>query len=165
MKPSKFAGHPPRPTKGTLTTLAKQQTAKNESADVRETQQENAIREHAESIGKNEVAKLDSVLTEKAKGQEESTEVAAEKAAPTEAKPAPAPKAPDLYCLGKKYSPKTDRNSETWGKITKALADGPKSMKELAEAIKGHGDFMGYMTRGGHIVPYVPTEEKTAAVS
>ncbi len=58
------------------------------------------------------------------------------------------------YVLGKRYSPKTDRNSETWGKITTALASGPKTMKELAEAVKGHNDFLGYMTRGGHIIPH-----------
>lgn len=86
---------------------------------------------------------------------------------PVETAPAaasPTPKPPKgtndgLYALGKRYSPKTDRNSETWGKICKALAEGPKTMKELTEVVKGHGDFLGYMTRGGHIIPHVPTPQ------
>lgn len=84
--------------------------------------------------------------------------------APAAASPPTAARAPKgtdptgLYALGKKYSPKTDRNAETWGKICKALVDGPKTMKELTEAVKGHGDFLGYMTRGGHIVPAQPAK-------
>lgn len=58
----------------------------------------------------------------------------------------------EKYVLGKKYVPKTERNSETWGKICAAVKDGPKTLKELAEVCEGHKDFVGYMTRGGHLV-------------
>jgi hypothetical protein len=64
-------------------------------------------------------------------------------------------KDPELFTLGKKYVPKTERNTETWDKITKVLADGPKTLAQIAEAIKGHGDFLGYMRRGGHVIPHV----------
>lgn len=87
------------------------------------------------------------------RGQEGST------GTPTpEAKPAPAPAAPKdepLLTLGKRYAPKSERNTETWGKITTALKEGPKTLAQLAEVVKPHNDFIGYMKRGGHIVPYV----------
>lgn len=72
-----------------------------------------------------------------------------------EAKPAPAPAAEPLLTLGKRYAPKSERNTETWGKITTALKEGPKTLAQLAEVVKPHNDFIGYMKRGGHIVPYV----------
>jgi hypothetical protein len=60
-----------------------------------------------------------------------------------------------LYTFGKRYSPKTDRNMATWNALVKALTEGPKTMQQLTEVVKEakHGDFLGYMTRGGHIVP------------
>lgn len=157
MKPSKFAGHPPRTNKGTLTILAKAQTAKAENLDPDIA----AALQRSETMAKELAEKT---FSEQPQVPEESTAAAAPApAAPTEVTPAPvAPKPTGLYALGKKYAPKTDRNSETWGKLTKALVDGPKSMKELNEVVKGHGDFLGYMTRGGHIVPHVPKVEEAA---
>lgn len=143
MSKNKFVGRVPTTPKGTLTLLAKEQT-----------KQDSSLGTMAEAVGKVKGE------PEQPKGQEDSTAPAAE------AKPAPAPpKEEPRYMLGKKYAPKTDRNSETWGKITKALNEGPKTMKELAEAVKGHGDFLGYMTRGGHVVPHVPKKEETAATA
>lgn len=146
MKPSKFASMP-RTNKGTLTILAKQETAKDDGR----------------------IGEIPAAVVEVLK-QEDTAAVPAElippaaMGAPTEAAPAPTPPTtkgePSLFALGKKYAPKTDRNSETWGKLTKALNEGPKTMKELAELVKGHGDFLGYMTRGGHIVPHVPKKEE-----
>lgn len=137
---------PPTTPKGTLTLLAKAQTAKVDEQHLNNLEGPTAP-----------------FPTEQAPAQEASTEVAATPAAPTEATPAPAAPKTDLYALGKKYSPKTDRNSETWGKLTKALSEGPKTMKELSELVKGHGDFLGYMTRGGHIIPHVPAKESAVS--
>lgn len=71
------------------------------------------------------------------------------------AEPAKQAKPPEMFMLGKKYVPKTERNGETWGKINKALSEGPKSLAEIGELIKPHNDFLGYMRRGGHVVPFV----------
>lgn len=71
--------------------------------------------------------------------------------------PRPAPKPAARYVLAKKYSPKTERNQETWDKIMAALADGPKTLQELTAAVETHKDFVGYMVRGGHIAPAATT--------
>jgi hypothetical protein len=62
------------------------------------------------------------------------------------------------YVLAKKYNPKTERNTDTWNKITTALADGPKTLAELTKAVEAHKDFVGYMVRGGHIAPQAKAE-------
>lgn len=62
-----------------------------------------------------------------------------------------APNTP-VYGVGKRYSPKTDRNAATWTKILMALATGPKTLAELTKAVEDHKDFVGYMVRGGHLV-------------
>jgi hypothetical protein len=134
--------HAPRPTKGALVQAAKQQTAKTEEAP--------------------QAQNPDVVETQQAQGQEESTVSTAPppKAEETPAPAASKPKETGLYRLGKKYAPKTDRNSATWGKIVAVLANGPKTLKEITEEIKDHKDFLGYMTRGGHVVPYVEEAPK-----
>lgn len=58
-----------------------------------------------------------------------------------------------LYVLGKRYAPKTERNQDTWARITAALKSGPKSLSELAKAVPDHKDFVGYMVRGAHLIP------------
>lgn len=143
MSKNKFQGHAPRPTKGELVAAAKQQTKTEEKVG---------------ELSGPVLALVKSLATEKPTGQEESTDSAAP-AAP-EATPAPAAQAKKkedtgLFALGKRYAPKTDRNSATWGKITKALSERPHTMKELTELVKDHKDFLGYMTRGGHIIPHV----------
>lgn len=185
MKPSKFANMPPRVTKGTLTTLAKKQVQADEAkvAELRQEREADQARGDDAAYEKptvqattktDEPAALEipstqiEVVNDAAAGSAtkpdatppvETAPVAASPPA-KEVKP-PKGTTDGLYALGKRYSPKTDRNSETWGKICRALADGPKTMKELAEAVKGHGDFLGYMTRGGHIVPH-KAEEKVS---
>lgn len=131
MSKHKFVGRTPTIPKGTLTLLAKQETTKQD-------------------VDKGEPANDAAPVNEPA--------AIASAAAPAPAGAASPPKEEPRYALGKKYSPKTDRNSETWGKITKALNESPKTMKELSEVVKGHGDFLGYMTRGGHVVPYTKKE-------
>jgi hypothetical protein len=139
-----FRGFVPKANKGELVVAAKEQVQGKEESTVG-----TATAPQAEATPP--LATLDAKVSEALKG-------ANEQGPPP---PPPAPKVKNetgLYALGKKYAPKTDRNSETWGKITKALGEGPKTLKELSEAVKGHGDFIGYMTRGGHIVPYIPQE-------
>lgn len=148
MGKNKFQGHAPRPTKGELHAAAQQQH-KADEAKKEET-------------------------TEQPQAPEASTAVITPTA---EATPAPAAPAPEpqpsaakvteavLYALGKRYAPKTDRNSTTWGKLTKALAEGPKTMPQLAELVKDHKDFLGYMTRGGHIIPHVAAKEQAATTN
>lgn len=141
-----FRGFVPRPTKGELVAAMKEQTARSANPDIAETQRNEELVQQAQTVAKDEVGPLPPLMTE----------------TPAAPAPPPAPKKDDAgaYMLGKKYAPKTDRNSETWAKITKALSEGPKTLKELSEVVKGHGDFIGYMTRGGHIVPYVQQEAK-----
>lgn len=57
------------------------------------------------------------------------------------------------YVLGKKYVPKTPRNSKSWDAICAAVAKGPCTLTELAKVCEGHGDFVSYMQRGGHLRP------------
>lgn len=72
------------------------------------------------------------------------------------------------YSFGPKpYKAKAEHNVRTWGKITKALSSGPKTLSQLAEVCKykvdqgegkdpvdfSHTDFIGYMIRGGHLAP------------
>lgn len=185
MKPSKFANMPPRVTKGTLTTLAKKQVQADEAKaaaplpPVDESKFETKLPELP--VLSDEAIALQKELNTPRPlqpGEVQVNDAAAGSATKPDATPpvetAPVAASPPakevkppkgttdgLYALGKRYSPKTDRNSETWGKICRALADGPKTMKELAEAVKGHGDFLGYMTRGGHIVPH-KAEEKVS---
>lgn len=152
-----FRGFVPRPTKGELVAAAKEQAKQNSSLST--------LAEATEQVASVDVGTLDQKVAEALKGADEQGPpppaplVSETPAAPA---PPPAPKKDDAgaYMLGKKYAPKTDRNSETWAKITKALSEGPKTLKELSEVVKGHGDFIGYMTRGGHIVPYVQQEAK-----
>lgn len=153
MSKNKFQGHPPRPTKTELHKAAQEQHKRDET---RFTNADNSV-----SVVVKE--------PELAKGQEEST-VSTAPPPKAEETPAPAPTpaktdAATLYALGKKYAPKTDRNSGTWAILTKALSEGPKTMNELAELVKGHKDFLGYMTRGGHIVPHVAKEMVEAAAA
>lgn len=61
------------------------------------------------------------------------------------------------YVLAKRYSPKTDRNIKTWGRIVSALEEGPKTYAELTECVKDHKDFVGYMVRNGHLALEVIT--------
>lgn len=56
------------------------------------------------------------------------------------------------YVLGKRYAPKSDRNMDTWTKLTNALKEGPRTMAELREIAKDHTDFLGYMVRGHHLI-------------
>lgn len=167
MKPFRGGTQPPRPTKGQLTAAAKAQTSKGEPPTTVKPEDVASMETvlGAALVGDQQAAAEAIVEQVKAPAQEEST-VSTAATPQAEATPAPvaakAPKTEGLYELGKRYAPKTERNSETWGKITKALADGPKSLKDLAEAIKGHNDFLGYMTRGGHIVPHVPKVDEAA---
>lgn len=62
-------------------------------------------------------------------------------------------KAPPLYVLGKRYNPKSERNSDTWNTITEALQESPKTLAEIGSLIPAHKDFIGYMVRGHHIIP------------
>lgn len=141
-----FRGFVPKATKGELVAAMKEQTARSANPDIAETQRNEELVQQAQTVVKDEVGPLPPLVAEP----------------PAAPAPPPAPKKDDAgaYMLGKKYAPKTDRNSETWAKITKALSEGPKTLKELSEVVKGHGDFIGYMTRGGHIVPYVQQEAK-----
>jgi len=158
----------PRPTKTALVTAAKVQVKADEERTPEEGPENAPVGVGATSPEEADLppAKTNDVAAGSAtKLDEPPVETAPAAASPVITQTAPrVPKGTDSagqYTLGKKYNPKTDRNSETWGKICKALAEGPKTMKELTEVVKGHGDFLGYMTRGGHIVPHVPT----AAVS
>lgn len=149
-----FRGFVPKATKGELVAAAKEQ-AKQEVTVAGTAKTDEPV---AVELPSEQVVVVNDVGTMPA-------EVAAPTEAPAAPAPPPAPKAKDdsgLFALGKKYAPKTDRNSETWGKITKALGEGPKTLKELSEVVKGHADFIGYMTRGGHIVPHVAQEAKQA---
>lgn len=149
-----FRGFVPKPTKGELVAAAKTQAT---VAGTAKTDEPAALELPSEQVVVvNDVGTVPAELIPPPIAM----------GAPSEPPAAPAPKAKDdggLFALGKKYAPKTDRNSETWGKITKALSEGPKTLKELSEVVKGHGDFIGYMTRGGHIVPHVVQKEQASA--
>ncbi len=149
---------PPRPTKGALVAAAKEQVKANEEK-VKEERIGELFGQALEIV---KAIKTDDAATASATKPDATppAETAAVAASPAPTPPARAPKGTNdgLYALGKRYAPKTDRNAETWGKLTKALTEGPKTMKELAELVKGHTDFLGYMTRGGHIVPAKPAE-------
>lgn len=142
-----FRGFVPKPTKGELVAAAKEQ---------------NRVTNADGSVAASGITKLPDVpaLVENLAKDDVGTLVVNETPAAPAPPPAPKKDSTAAYTLGKKYVPKTDRNTETWGKITKALGEGPKTLKELSEVVKGHGDFIGYMTRGGHIVPYVAQEAK-----
>lgn len=174
MSKHRFQGHAPRPTKGTLVAAAKQQVKMDEQKaaeplpPVDETKFETRLpAEVVEKAAEVGVVLGDPADEEPVNGSGASG--AAQEVTPpvpavsTAAPPAttPAAKENPLYSLGKRYSAKTDRNSATWSLLTKALAEGPKTMAQLTEVVKeaGHKDFLGYMTRGGHIVPYVPKEQ------
>lgn len=149
MGKNKFVGHPPRPTKTELHKAAQEQHKADETKVL------------TAAVAGDQQAVADTIVENlTAQRQEDST--GAPEAKPAAAAPAPA-KDPVLYALGKKYAPKTDRNSGTWAILTKALSEGPKTMPQLAELVKGHKDFLGYMTRGGHIIPHVAKEVVEAA--
>lgn len=65
----------------------------------------------------------------------------------------PLPPSTPTYVLGKRYNPKSERNTDTWNTIVLALADGPKTLSEIGSLVPGHKDFVGYMVRGHHIIP------------
>lgn len=177
MSSKKFKpGFMPRPTKTLLTALAAKQHEVDaaKEAEGKTEEQPKAEPEVLAIVDTGEVTPSDiatvtevlaptndgAAAPEQASVQAPGTEQAAAPSPPAAATPAPTAGKPPKgtndgqYTIGKKYNPKTDRNSETWGKITKALAEGPKTMKELTEVVKGHNDFLGYMTRNGHIIPH-----------
>jgi hypothetical protein len=184
-KHSRFQGHTPRPTKTALVAAAKVQAKMDEAKAPPTPEPEKVV---LAVVDAGEVTANDVVVIAEATGAAEpqtalvspATETApvaevlaaavvgdqkAAAAAIVKEITKPAKSETVLYAVGKKYVPKTDRNTGTWNKITKALAEGPKTMKELAEVVKDHKDFLGYMTRGGHIVPHVAKEMVEAATA
>lgn len=179
-KHSRFQGHTPRPTKTALVAAAKVQAKMDEAKVVVATLDSGeltasdvaAVKEAlTEATGAaepqtalvspaTETAPVAEVLAAAVAGDQQAAAAAIVKEVTK-----PVKNETVLYAVGKKYVPKTDRNTGTWNKITKALAEGPKTMKELAEVVKDHKDFLGYMTRGGHIVPHVAKELVEAAAA
>lgn len=156
MSKNKFVGHAPRPTKAELHKAAQEQHKANEAKAAEE-----AATAPTEATGAAETPLVSPATETNAPVAEEP----AAPAAPVAEAPAPKKTEAVTYALGKKYVPKTDRNSETWAKLTAALKEGPKTMKQLAEVAENHKDFIGYMTRGGHIIPHVAAEVAAQAAA